>query len=344
MVNSFPVHSKSISFINVHTEQVGGNTTTSVAGRVYVKDNYAYGAIGGLSDGLQEIPGVSFNAHCIHDQNSNTSSLSDLWGSVFPGRTPPTISSGSDGSQSFSDLPIPSQMRSIVSDPSFNLTGSQVGMYALVNPSGSGGLLMVNSTGGLLCCVWQATPKLVSVQTVNFTAKSLGGQDSKMVPQLSGRAVLLTLQGMAAAVHLGANLDNGIPVELPKFAIPPTFAVLQILLADGGKAALTSFNTYFADFQTRCYSNNRTIAAHWRFGNSHNLGWVAIIWTIGVGVLALFSVIWFTRSPRIQGIKPLEIRYAVVLERIVKVDGIKEGSQILRIRSKNHQTRYERGQ
>ena len=221
MVNSifFFARSKSISFIDVHTEQMAGNTTTSVAGRVYVKDNYAYGAIGGLSDGLQEIPGVLFNDKCINDRNSNISSLSHLWGSAFPGRTPPIISTRSDGSQSFSDSSIPLQMRSIVSDTSFNLTGSLIGMYALVDPSGSGGLLMVNSTGDLLCCVWQAIPKLVSVQTVKFTAKSLGAQDSKTVLQLTGRAVLFTLQGIAAAVHLGADLDNRNPIESLKF--PP---------------------------------------------------------------------------------------------------------------------------
>ena len=336
--------SKSISFIVVHTEQVGGNTTTSVAGRVYVKDNYAYGAIGGLSEGLQEIPGVSFNAQCTSVQNSNTSSLADFWGSVFLGRKPPAISIGSDGSRSFSDPFIPSHMRSIVSDSSFNLKGSQVGMYALVNPSGSGGLLMVNSTGDLLCCVWQATSKLVFVQTVNFTAKSLGAQDSKTVPQLTGRSVLFTLQGMAAAVHLGANLDNRSLAETGFFEVPPTSAVLQTILADGGKAALTSFNVYFTPFFAHhqptagvsiCDSNNRTIAAHWRFGNSHNLGWVAIIWTIGVGVLAVIAVMWFRPRPRVQGIKPLEVPYALVLGRVVTVDGRKEGRQMLRIRPRN---------
>jgi hypothetical protein len=314
-----------------------------VAGRVYVKDNYAYGAIGGLSDGLQEIPGVSFNAQCTDHRNSNTSSLSGLWGSVFPGRTPPNISTGSDGSQSFSDLSIPLQMRSIVSDTSFNLTGSQVGMYALVNPLGSGGLLTVNSTGGLLCCVWQVIPKLVSVQTVNFQAKSLGAQDSKTVPQLTGRAVLFTLQGMAAAVHLGANLENR---RNWKFKAPRISEVLETLLADGGKAALTSFNVYFATLFERlrstaglgiavCNSNNRTVATHWKFGNNHNLGWVAIIWTTGVGILAIIAVIWFMPRPRVQGIEPLEVPYAFVLGRIVTVDGIKEGSQMLRIRPRN---------
>ena len=315
-----------------------------MAGRVYVKDNYAYGALGGLSDGLQEIPGVLFKAQCSNDRNSNTSSLSDFWGSVFPGRTPPTISTGSDGSQSFSDLSIPLQMRSIVSDTSFNLTGSRVGMYALVNPSGSGGLLLVDSTGDLLCCVWQAIPKLVSVQTVNFTAKSLGAQDSQTVPQLTGRAVLFTLQGMAAAAHLGANLENKNPGESRTYGLPPTSAVLQTLLADGGKAALTSFNVYFAPLFARrqstagitvCNSNNRTIATHWRFGNSYNLGWVAIIWTIGVGILTVIAVMWFMPRPRVQGIEPLEVPDAFVLGRVVTVDGIKEGSQILRIRPRN---------
>ena len=234
-------------------------------------------------------------------------------------------------------------MRSIVSDTSFNLTGSQIAMYALVNSSGSGGLVTVNSTGGLLCCVWQATSKLVSVQTVDFTAKSLGAEDSKTVPQLTGRAVLFTLQGMAAAVHLGANFDNR-NVVASKFTVPPTSAVLQTLLADGGKAALTSFNVYFAPlFAHRqstagisvCDSNNRTIAAHWRFGNNHNLVWVAIIWTTGVGILALVAATWFMPRSRVQGIKPLEVPYAFVLARVVTVDGIKEGSQMLRIRPRN---------
>lgn len=329
---------------NFHIAQVGGNTTTSVAGRVYVKDSYAYGAIGGLSDGLQEIPGVLFNAECTDGQHSNTSSLSDLWGSVFPGRTPPIISIGSNGFQSFSDKPIPAQMRSIVSDPSFNLTGSQVGMYALLNPSGGGGLIIVNTTGGLLGCVWQAVPKIVSVQTVNFTARSLGAQDSTTVPQLTGRAVLLTLQGMAAAVHLGANLDAGIPIVGPLFANPPPPTVLQTLLADGGKAALTTFNIYFRSLfvghqstpgVSICDSNNRTVAAHWRFGNNHNLGWVAIILTTGVGILAIVAVIWFTPRPRIRGINPLEVPYAFVLGGMVTVDRIKEGHQVLRIRPRN---------
>lgn len=329
---------------------MGGNTTTSGAGRVFVKDNFAYGAVGGLSDGAQEVPGVSFNALCINNKTSNTSGLSDFWGSVFPGRAPPTISHNSDGSRSFSDQPIPSQMRSVISDPSFNLTGSQVGMYALVNPSGSGGLLMVNSAGGLLCCVWETAPKIVSVQTVNFTAQSLGAQDSINVPQLIGRSVLFTLQGMAAAVHLGANLDNQSPSVAGLFVVPPTGTVLQVLLADGGKVALTSFTAYFTSlFQSgsqstlvgvaACDSHNRTIAAHWKFGNSHNLGWVAIIWTIGIGILAVIAVMWFfTSRPKVQSIKPLEVPYAIVLGRVVTVDGIKEGRQMLRIRSRKDQS------
>jgi hypothetical protein len=143
---------------------------------------------------------------------------------------------------------------------------------------------------------------------------------------------------MAAAVHLGANLDK--PVEIPSFHFRQTSAVLQTILADGGKAALTSFNTYFIPrFKhhqstagvTVCHSNNRTIAAHWRFGNNHNFGWVAIIWTIGVGILAVIAVMRFTPRPRVQGIKPLEIPYALVLGRVVTVDEIKEGRQILKI-------------
>jgi len=215
-------------------------------------------------------------------------------------------------------------------------------MYALLNPSGSGGLLMINDTAFILCCVWQVTPKLVSVQTVNYTAQSLDSQDSKGVPQLTARAVLLTLQGMAQAVHLGGKLDvsNGRLFRPQTYAlrVTPTSAVLQVLLADGGKAA---FNGYFSSRIRQhedlagvsvCNSNNRSVSPHWKFGNQYNLGWVAIIWTIGMGVLAIVAAIWFTRRPGIRGIKPLEVAYAFELARVVMVDGIKEGSQVLSIR------------
>ena len=314
-----------------------------MAGRVYVKDNYAYGATGYVRNGLQEVPGVLFKSHC--NGEPNTPDVYTLWGSAFPGRTPPTIIKSSNGSKTFSDLPIPSQMRSIVSDPVLNFKGSEVGMYALLNPSGSGGLLMINATGLILCCVWQVTPKLVFVQTVNYTAQSLDSQDSEGVPQLTGRAVLLTLQGMAQAVHLGGKFDiNNDRLSRPQtyaLRVTPTSAVLQVLLADGGKAAFTRFNDYFISRIRQhkdlagvsvCNNNNRNVNPHWKFGNQHNLGWIAIIWTTGVGVLAIVAAIWFTRRPGIRGIKSLEVAYAFGLARVVMVNGIKEGSQVLRIR------------
>jgi len=100
-----------------------------VAGRVYVKDNYAYGATGYVPNGLQEVPGVLFNLHC--NGELNTPDVYTLWSSAFPGRTPPVIVEFSNGSKTFSDLPIPSQMRSIVSDPLLNFKSSEqeVGMY-----------------------------------------------------------------------------------------------------------------------------------------------------------------------------------------------------------------------
>jgi len=54
---------------------------------------------------------------------------------------------------------------------------------------------------------------------------------------------------------------------------------------------------------------------------------------------------WFTPRPRVQSIKPLEVPYALVLGRVVTVDGIKEGRQMLRIRSRNvkHNSDGERG-
>lgn len=312
-----------------------------MAGRVYVKDNYAYGAIGYNHDSIQETPGVLFNAHCAGEPN--TPNDSDLWASVFPGRRPPMIIKLSNGSQSFSDQPIPSPMQSIVSDPVFNFKGSEVGMYALVYPSGSGGLVLMNASGPILHCVWQATPKLVSVQIVNYTAKALGSQDSKSVPQLTGRAVLLTLQGMAQAVRVGGNLNvNNRPHWQTwniRVALPSR--VLQTLLADGGKAALTMFNDYFqfhyqglAGFSV-CNNNNRNVNAHWKFGNQHNLGWIAIFWTGGGGLLSIFAARWFKKQQRVQGIEPLEIAHAFMLPSYIVVkDGVKdsEGSPVMRIR------------
>jgi hypothetical protein len=317
-----------------------------VAGRVYVKDNYAYGATGHyVANGLQEVPGVLFDSHCSGEPN--TPEVYDLWDSAFPGRKPPVIAKFSNGSKTFLDWPIPSQMRSIVSDPLLYFKGFEVevGMYALLNPSGSGGLLMINDTGLLLSCVWQVTPKLVSVQTVNYTAQSLGSQDSKGIPQLTGRAVLLTLRGMAQAVHLGSKLDvNSDRLSRPQtyaLQFTPMSAVLQIVLADGGKAAFTRFNDYFSSRIRQqediagisvCNSNNRSVSPHWKFGNQYNLGWIAIIWTTGMGVLAIVAAIWFTRRPGIRGIKPLEVAYAFGLAKVVMVGGMKEGSQMLSIR------------
>ena len=310
-----------------------------MAGRVYVKDNYGYGAIGSVPNGLQEVPGVSFNARCGGEPNT-------LWDSAFPGRTPPLVNRFSNGSQTFSDQPIPSQMRSIVSDSVSNFKGSEVWMYALLNTSGSGGLLMLNSTGLVLCCVWQVMPKLVFVQTVNYTAQSLYSQDSKEVPQLTGRAVLLTLEGMAKAIHFGARLDiNNDWVLRPQtyaLRVSPASAVLQALLADGGKAAFTMFNDYFSSRIRQqkdltgvavCNNNNRNSYPHWKFGNQYNLGWIAIIWTTGMGVLAIVAAMWFAQRPGIRDIKPLEVTYAFGLARVVIVDGMKKGNQVLRIRN-----------
>jgi len=315
-----------------------------VAGRVYVKDSYGYGAIGYVRNGLQEVPGVLFNAQCVGEPN--TPDVDTLWGFVFPGRTPPVITKFINGSKSFSDKPIPSQMRGVISDPVFNFNGSEMGMYALLNPSGSGGLVMINATKLVIGCVWRVTPKLVSAQTVDYTAQSLDSQDSKAVPQLTGRAVLLTLQGMAQAVHLGGkfdiNSDRPLQPQTHALQVTPTSAVLQTLLADGGKAAFTKFNDYFS-YRFRhhqdtagvsvCNNNNRNVNPHWKFGNKYHLGLVAMIWTGGMGVLAIVAAIWFTRRPGVRGIKPLEVAYAFVLAGVVMVDGMKEGKQLLKIRS-----------
>ena len=54
-------------------EAVAGNTTTAVMGRVYVKENLAYGAVSDLQNALQELPGVEFHAHCSNGAQSSAS-------------------------------------------------------------------------------------------------------------------------------------------------------------------------------------------------------------------------------------------------------------------------------
>ncbi|KAJ7198086.1 hypothetical protein GGX14DRAFT_402104 [Mycena pura] len=50
--------------LGAYGDQVAGNTTTAVAGSIYLKDNYGYGAISGPSNALQQVAGIEIAAQC----------------------------------------------------------------------------------------------------------------------------------------------------------------------------------------------------------------------------------------------------------------------------------------
>ncbi|KAJ7831977.1 hypothetical protein B0H13DRAFT_2679254 [Mycena leptocephala] len=142
---------------NDSKDPIDGNATTSVSGRSYVKDNFGYGAVGGLVNGLQELPGVSITAQCSGDRNTSSS----LWNSAFPGLGLP-IGNITNGTGSFLGSLTSSPTQAVITSTTpFNLTGSKVAMYGVVNASGSGAVLTVGAAGDIIVCTWSALPQLV---------------------------------------------------------------------------------------------------------------------------------------------------------------------------------------
>ena len=243
--------------------------------------------------------------------------LAALWSAAFPGKVlpAPTITNGSG---TFGALPkSTSQQAIITSSPTFNLTGTQGALYAIVNASGGGGVLTINATGGMTGCTWTAVPRLVHTQRLDWTFATIGSDDATTVPLPTGSAVYAAVQGMAQAVSLsGTRLD-----WVPSFSFGtggspvPAAVMLQTLLADALKGTLSAYTAYAISVNinstltgaSTCYSNNRTLSLHWHFGNEYNLGWIAIGLSIGFGGLALF-VVWHLRTPpRIKGLNALEV-------------------------------------
>ena len=242
-------------------------------------------------------------AECVMPDEVNTVPLAALWSSAFPGQVlpAPTITNGSGTFGAL--LESTSQQAVITSAPTFNLTGTQGALYAIVNGSGGGGLLTVNATGGMAGCTWTAVPRLVRLQNFDWIFATIGADNATTLPLPTGRAVYAAVQGMAQAVRLGgARLDwvqsvgfgtGGYPVPAP--------VMLQTLLADALKGALTAYTTYAISAQLdpaltgaqRCHSNNRTLSLHWHFGNEYNLGWIAIGLSIVFGGLAIGLSIMF---------------------------------------------------
>ena len=213
-------------------------------------------------------------------------------------------------------------------------------MLALVNATGSGAYLGVQSVFGgetTLVCSWKTIPKLVHVQTVNFTAQVIGDSHNDTMPPVLGRAIWSTVRGMAEATRaLQASLyvssrelfDETRIGRLPAFPIrpnsKPVSQILEYFLADGAKATLAIWYSWMAaDTRSsgvpkpalRCTSNNRTLSPHWRFHNKYYLGWLAAIWTILMGIYGAGAAVWMSKRRRMQGVNLLSAPETFVLGR-----------------------------
>ncbi|KAJ7055491.1 hypothetical protein C8F01DRAFT_452914 [Mycena amicta] len=347
-------------------EQVAGNTSTSVVGRVFTKDTFAYGALGGLWNGLQEVPGVEFTAQCGDSKSSP--SLESLWSAA--GIPLPTLNV-TNGTGSFTTaLKSNSTMEIVTSSPlneTFSLaTNSPAALFSVIQVTGSGALLTINSTNSTTGCTWTTIPRLVHVQMINFTASALPfetrAENASTYPAPIGHAVASTMRGIAQAILLGGTITPRPDANLTTIyyfpstsnhasgTLPSTATMLSTLLADGAKACFTGYSNYFAGnfFYSPialpasvavCGSNNRTVQLHWRFGNVHGLGTVAIILNIGFGMFAVWvvSALAWRRRTRVKGVNALEVvdafRLGVATGIDAKSGGVIEGTaQVLRVR------------
>lgn len=302
-----------------YPDQVSLNTTSGLAGRKYRKDAYAYGGIGGLAEGLQDIPGVLYTANCVDGMDASAASAA--WNSALPNLSPPTLTAPFTSFKE--ETPVPSGFGRAVSHPSlsFNTSVYENAMYGVVDPVGHGAFVLVSHNVGTetaplaMVCSWNTSAQIVHVQMVNFTVQALGANATTAFPSLAGHATLQTLQGMAQAARVGSSIDprlmkrNRMEVldsDMGGFAAKD---VVEILLADGGKAAMTAYNRHWgapkrteegATLPPLCPANNKTVAEHWRFGNSKNLGWIAVLWTIGIGILGLVTTFWFAKKDMVR--------------------------------------------
>ena len=304
---------------------MSGNTTTAVAGRNYRKDSFAYGGIGGLVEGLQDVPGVQYAAQCTMD----LSRVNDIWSVALPGVAPPVISPSFNEFTNFTALPDTFRSMESHTPMSFNISMFESAMYAVVDSLGNGAFLALSHGARSqlaypLACGWKALPKLLHVEMVNFTALVLGHEPADKYPSLTGRSTLATVTGMVRASRFGANiqpealrylrstltLESGPSYNYRNNA--STARVVETILADGGKASMGKYNWLVRMRRKElgpslafCNSKNRTVASHWRFGNNKKIGWIAVVWTIGMGVLGMWTAVWMSRRRRLDGVSPL---------------------------------------
>ena len=152
---------------------------------------------------------------------------------------------------------------------------------------------------------------------------------------------------MAQAVRAGARVDMGGVSDIsygPMFVTPQV--MLPKLLADALKGALSLYTSEYAivcneptsDLPMpigvgKCYSNNRELKLLWRFGNEHNLGWIAIGLSMGFGGLALYAV-WHLRTRvRIKGLNALKVVDAFKLGVATADVDVEDGDRALYVRN-----------
>ncbi|KAJ7452627.1 hypothetical protein FB451DRAFT_1282727 [Mycena latifolia] len=313
--------------IGNYGDQIAGNTTTAVPGRVYLKDNAGYGAVGGLINGLQEVAGIEIDASC-----DSSHDLPSVWASVFPDLPMATLSINGTGTSvaSISSDGAHAVIQSSVNSTytPFNSTAISfkwTSMYAAVNASGNGALFITDNSGLSSSCTWVAIPRLVYVEMRGYIAFATDWDDAPTAPAPVGRAVFATVRGIAEAVRLGASLyapSKGYPSPAEAGWYPSPDIIMEDILADGLKSALTQYSMWCLGDTGRCRSagiticnsNNRTVQEHWHFGNEHFLGIPAIILNLVFGLYALWVVFKMARRPRVEGVKPFKV-----------VDGFKMG-------------------
>jgi hypothetical protein len=280
-----------------------------------------YGALGGLINGLQEVAGVEIDATCdsAHD-------IPSMWAEAFPDLPLATLRINGTGTSVASISPdgsygvIQSSINSTYTP--FNSTAilfRWISMYAEVDASGRGTLLIADNSGVATSCTWQVTPYLVYVEMRNYTAfvYALSDAPAPTTPAPVGRGVFSTVRGIGEAVRLGASLyppSKGYlsPVEYNLYPSPEI--VMEVILADGLKSALTQYTKWCASATDRCRtagfdicnSNNRTVQEHWHFGNQYGLGVPAIALNLIFGLYALW-VVWIARRPRVKRVEPFKV-------------------------------------
>ncbi|KAJ6456241.1 hypothetical protein C8R47DRAFT_1165629, partial [Mycena vitilis] len=357
-------------------EQVSGNSTTSIVGRSFVKDNFGYGAIGDLTNALQEVPGAELDVQCGNETSSPD--LESLWAAVH---IPLPMVNLTNDTVSFTTTLHSNSSLQIITSTAGGESSSPVTLtdavpfafFSAIFASGDGAMLTIDANGSAFGCIWNIIPRLVHVQISGFNAAAHRSETSSgtttLYPAAIGSALLGTLRGMAAGIALGGSLvlrDDYSLVNTPHFTLdgryqaPSANTTIGVLLGDGAKAGLTAYSNYFTSHVfaplvndttiegaaaktgiSICSSNNRSLHNHWRFGNLHGLGTLAIIQNCAIGVAALWVVFLMARPGknrpiRVKGVEPLEVsdafRLGVGASPVIRETDVRR-EQLLRVRS-----------